>query len=178
MEPKLPFHEWAIVGLLIIALASIVAVAFVHRPSSLPVTEKRIELVNKNIVVEIHGAVQKPGVYELPKGSRYKDLFAQAIPQPHADLRKFKMQSALRSGQTIHVPPQVWITVNIEGAVVAPGAKEVLEGTTLSQLSEEIAFAEDADRQKLQKKRKLKEGEIIRVPKLRKKIKKALVRND
>ncbi len=168
MHSKLPLHEWVIIVLLIVTLASIAGVALIRHPSSPPITEEEHELLNKNVVVDITGAVEKPGVYELPKGSLYKDLLSKAIPQPHADLRKIKMQALLKDGQFIHIPSEIWITIYIEGAVLNPGPKEVLAGTTLSELSEELAYSDQADRQKIQKKRKVKEGEVIRIPTLRK----------
>ena len=87
-----------------------------------------------------------------------------ALPLPEADLSKLKLKSKLKDGQVIKILAKEWITVYLEGAVEEQGALKVLKGTKLQDLSESVHFLPDADSAKLNKKRVLKDEEVINVP--------------
>jgi len=56
------------------------------------------------IVVQISGAVVKPGVYELPQGSRISDLLkASGGFTPQAEERIINQAQQLRDGDHVHV---------------------------------------------------------------------------
>ncbi|MHC8967083.1 helix-hairpin-helix domain-containing protein [Priestia aryabhattai] len=57
------------------------------------------------VMVDIKGAVQKPGVYQLPKDARVKDALAQAGgPAKEADLRQLNLASKLQDEMAVYIP--------------------------------------------------------------------------
>jgi len=58
----------------------------------------------KDLLVHVAGAVAKPGVYQLPHGSRVIDAVNQAGPAAEAELDSLKLASPVTDGQTIYVP--------------------------------------------------------------------------
>ncbi|MEW5898248.1 MAG: ComEA family DNA-binding protein [Bacillota bacterium] len=56
------------------------------------------------IVVHVIGAVEKPGIYRLPRGSRVNDALSQAGALPEADLDALNLAAPLADGQKIPVP--------------------------------------------------------------------------
>jgi len=79
---------------------------------SLPVT----------ILVHAAGAVQQPGVYELPGGARVTDLIdAAGGAAPDADLDQLNLAAPVNDGERVYVPRV--------GEVVAPAAAGAASGT-------------------------------------------------
>ena len=59
------------------------------------------------VVVQVAGAVNQPGVYHLVDGSRVTDLInAAGGPAPDADLQAMALASRLTDGQRVQVPHQ------------------------------------------------------------------------
>lgn len=58
----------------------------------------------KDLLIHVTGAVAKPGVYELPAGSRIIDAVNKAGPTGEADLDILKLATQVVDGQTIYVP--------------------------------------------------------------------------
>ena len=57
------------------------------------------------LVVDIRGAVAKPGVYTLAAGSRVQDALALAgNPLPNAETRSFNLARKINDGEQIYVP--------------------------------------------------------------------------
>jgi len=57
------------------------------------------------VMVDIKGAVQKPGVYQLPKDARVKDALAQAGgATKEADLRQLNLASKLQDEMAVYIP--------------------------------------------------------------------------
>lgn len=71
-----------------------------------------IENKNKNnetidgdkLVVNIKGAVKKPGIYEFPTNSRVNDALQKAEPLENADLLPLNLAMFLKDEQDIYVP--------------------------------------------------------------------------
>lgn len=59
------------------------------------------------IFVHVDGAVQKPGLYELPAGSRVNDAVSKAVPRENADLGSLNLAEKLSDGQKVTVAPKV-----------------------------------------------------------------------
>lgn len=64
-------------------------------------SESRQELF---VVVDVGGAVWRPGVYTLPEGARVGDALAEAMPRPDADMDGVNRASVLYDGQKLVVP--------------------------------------------------------------------------
>lgn len=60
----------------------------------------------KEIVVHVTGAVDKPGLYRLPQGSRVGEAVQQAAPRPDAELHALNLAAPLIDGQKVQVPAQ------------------------------------------------------------------------
>lgn len=71
-------------------------------------SEKNIEAETKNnemIMIHVFGAVKKPGLYELPKGSRINDALKLAEPKEDALINKYLNRAEkLKDEEPIFVP--------------------------------------------------------------------------
>ena len=70
---------------------------------------------NNYISVEIKGEIEKPGIYELKKGSNLQDLLDIAIILDSSDLSSYSLNTALYNNQIIVIPKiseEVLISIN------------------------------------------------------------------
>jgi competence protein ComEA len=56
------------------------------------------------VVVDVSGAVRRPGVYRLPAGARVQDAVRRARPGPKADVSTVNLAARLTDGEQIVVP--------------------------------------------------------------------------
>jgi competence protein ComEA len=56
------------------------------------------------VVVDVAGAVRRPGVHRLPGGARVQDAVRKARPRPGADLAALNLAARLADGEKIVVP--------------------------------------------------------------------------
>lgn len=166
MEKHLPLHEWLAVAALSTLMLLLAVIAVWNRTQTLPTTSSSKSphyLLPQEIEVTVEGAVEHSGHYKLKVGSRVKDLLEIAKPLPEANLKKIKMESQLREGRLLKVPFTEMIVVHIKGAVKQEGELKIKKGTRLVDLLEIVNFSENADLEPLQKKRRLKEQEVIEI---------------
>jgi competence protein ComEA len=72
-----------------------------------------------DVVVDVTGAVSRPGVYRLPAGSRVNDAVERAGgPGPRAEVEGINLAARLADGQQVVVPEKARGAV----AMSAPGA--------------------------------------------------------
>lgn len=159
----LPFHEWVIVALLVAIFAVLTLVTTLKNHDVMPPTGAPHHLTAQEIEVEIKGAVAKPGFYTLKKGAIMQDLLNLAEPLPEADLKRIKGTSRLKNDQYVHIPAKETIVIFIDGAVKEKGPITMYKGSALKDLIPQLEFLPNADVQSLNKKRKLKDQEIIEV---------------
>jgi len=89
------------------------------------------------VVVDVTGAVRRPGVYRMPMGSRVDDAVARAGgPTPQAELEAINRAARLADGQQVVVPE----AVAAGSSVAAVGAEEgpISLGTATVEQLEEI----------------------------------------
>jgi competence protein ComEA len=88
------------------------------------------------VVVDVTGAVRRPGVYRMPLGSRVNDAVARAGgAAPRAELEAINLAAQLADGQQVVVPEAV------PGGAAAVGAAEegpISLGTATVEQLEEI----------------------------------------
>lgn len=164
LDRHLPFHEWLIVIIIAVIMATLTAISYFSENSQglFRHKENKHSLINQEIHVTIEGAVNKPGAYTLKRGATIKDLLTLVEPLPEADLSKFKSESKLRNKQKIHVQSISAITIYLSGAVKNPGPLRVPKGTLLQDLMHYSSeFDKRADLKSLNQKRKLKDQEIV-----------------
>jgi competence protein ComEA len=86
------------------------------------------------VVVDVVGAVRRPGVLRLPGGSRVLDAVRKAHPTRAANLDGLNLAERLSDGEQVVVPgPGVELPV-ASGAGAAPTAPVHLNSATLEQL--------------------------------------------
>ena len=163
-QQHLPFHEWlavvAILGLLIV----FIGVSYFSRESTLPTKGSPYHLIPPTIEVTVRGAVERSETFVLPRSARMKDVLELALPTENADLRRLKPETKLRDGRVIVIKEYPMINVCLYGEVLRPGIFRLRKGTRLKDLAELDLFTDHADLSSLQKQRRLKQGDNIKIP--------------
>jgi hypothetical protein len=165
---SLKIHEWLAVITLIVILGGLSIMAYVKKGNvgdkdrSMPAFLSRAG----RIEVLIEGSVINSGTYYLPSGVAMKDVLMLAQPSPNADLRRFNLDAPIKKGRTINVPSRPMIVIHVKGAIENPGEISVPKGTRLMDLPAFILLSENANKKSINRKRKLKNGEIITILKL------------
>jgi competence protein ComEA len=94
----------------------------------------------KQVVVHVSGQVNKPGVYELPEGSRVQDAVAAAGgPLAESDANALNLAAIIADGQKVTVPKPGEAVAADAGTAADPGAppgKVNLNLATPAQLEE------------------------------------------
>lgn len=149
---------------LILLMAAITCITHKHWFSLAPQQYSAPHYVHEQkINVRIEGAVEAPGIYNVERGANIQEVLAQAKPASNADTKKMALTKKVRDGQTINVPAKEYITIYLEGAVEHPGAIVVPKGMLMEELIGFAPFTEGADLGKIKQKKRLKEGQIIKI---------------
>ncbi|MDA8097276.1 MAG: helix-hairpin-helix domain-containing protein [Clostridia bacterium] len=74
------------------------------RAEMVPAVERAADIVASEITVHVAGAVEKPGVYRLERGSRVADAVTVADPLPTSELNALNLAAVLQDGQKVFVP--------------------------------------------------------------------------
>jgi len=61
-------------------------------------------LIEENIIVEVRGNINNPGIFNLKKGSTFNDLLDLIELKEDSDISSFSYQSTLYNGQIINIP--------------------------------------------------------------------------
>ena len=97
-------------------------------------------LENGMVVVHVWGEVQKPGLYELPQGSRFTDALAMAGgPTDRADQSGLNLAELLEDGARYDVPVLAnsegsAVFVHVVGAIQNPGTYTLGPGARLTDV--------------------------------------------
>ncbi len=106
---------------------------------ALDATSVEEEAAAATLVVHVAGAVRRPGLYQLPEGSRIDDAIRKAGgTKPRADLGLVNLAAPIADGQQVLVPTRASAGAPA-GAGVAPAAPAGpvhLNTATLEQLDE------------------------------------------
>ena len=98
MESKLRYAWWVVLfGLVILAIWK-----FFLPNNSSAVLQKSVS--NREIVVYVAGAVEKPGLVHLAPDARLDDALKQVGPLPEANLESMNPAEKLKDGQKVSVP--------------------------------------------------------------------------
>lgn len=163
-ETRLNKDEWIVVLSLLGLLATLTFATHKHWFTDTPRQYSDSHVVyNSSICVKVEGEVEHPGFYTMKKGDRIEDVLSLAKPKKTADLKKVAFAKKIQDGQTLRVPPLEWITIYLEGAVEKPGPLLLPKGATIEEVLKHAKFKPQADLNKLRKKKKLKDGEIVKV---------------
>jgi protein involved in polysaccharide export with SLBB domain len=179
LTPYLGVQEWLAIVSIIGFLLLLTLIVLDGRHDSRAAVVNRAETVHflkpQEVEFHIEGSVKNPGRYKVKSGTSVMEAVNIAEPLENADLSKIKSTTRVKNGMNIHVENRQMVTVTVSGAVQKPEILKVPKGTRLMELSDYVAFAEDADLSKLAKKRFLKDNEEVVVPviSLKKEIRKA-----
>lgn len=164
MKKSIRSTEWLLAISLLAVMASLVIVSKinVHRADSTLATEgKEAEM----IAVTIEGAVAKPGSYSVPAGTPVETVLRKARPKPWANLQKISLRQIVEAPINIVVEELSEIKVTVKGAVVECEEIVLPARSRICDLKSKIHLSEEADKGFFRKRRALKQGEIIEVPK-------------
>ncbi len=121
--------------------------------------------VQKTISVTCIGACKQTDPIKLALGSQIQDLLCQLELAPEADTSKLVLTERLKDNQLIIIPKKGCITLNVSGAVKAPGLIYVPEGLHFNELLPYLTLSQDADIGVIRRRRRqLLEGETIHIP--------------
>lgn len=164
-KPTLKVHEWLAVVTIIVFLSVLTFISVTSRNTSYDSSQGVPHHLTPPIIeVCVQGAVENPGNYQVPPGTFVVDVLEKAKPFKTADLRNFKPTCKLRNGQIVNVKAYPMISIEVTGAVLQPTKISIPKGTKLNELAQYIQLSENADMTKLQKKRRLSDGETIVIP--------------
>jgi competence protein ComEA len=86
------------------------------------------------VVVDVVGAVRRPGVYRLPDGARVQDAVRRAHPTRRANLQGLNLAERLADGEQVVVPGPGEVPVAASAAPGSPQAPVHLNSASLEQL--------------------------------------------
>lgn len=92
-----------------------------------------------------------------------QDLLDKAQPLNEAVLTRVKPQAKLKDGQLVRIKSKPRMIVCLKGAVEQEGEVSVPKGSRLKDLKEWVVFKNNANVEKLETNRRLKENEIIEI---------------
>jgi len=132
---------------LVAAAALVVVLVLVGRllrqppPASVPppvhVARSAAPVTAKRVVVDVAGAVRRPGLYRLKEGARVADALARAGgPTGKAQLELVNLAALVADGEQVVVPRQGAVVAVAAGGGTAPTGPVHLNSATLAQLDE------------------------------------------
>lgn len=162
--PHLPLRDClaaaTIAGILVVLTASSFFKAYPSLPHYQP-DPNNLPTPTKQVQVLVTGCVEFPGSHWVEPGTALAEVFERAQPTAEADLRRYKKDTVIKRPRKIHIRPINTIKVFVDGAVDLPTTLELRKGTRLEEIIEKLHFTENADIDKLKRKRCLKDGESI-----------------
>lgn len=164
---SLKVHEWLAITIVIAMLASLALITKVNGSRVASQLQSNPIKTHHDFDILVKGAVDFPGIYHLHSEMQMKDILVLAGVKEGADLRRYNMEAWVKKGRVVHVPNRQFITVFVEGAVNGPTTIKLPKGSKVNELLNVVALTDDADVETLQKKRLLKDNEVISIRSIR-----------
>lgn len=119
----------------------------------------------EEILVTVTGAVAKPGEYLVPAGTLVGAVLRKARPLPYANLKVLPIAHLIEAPVHFCIEELTEITVFVEGAVQEPVILTLPAKSRVSDLKSKVVLSAEADKGYFRRRRLLKDGEKIAVPK-------------
>ena len=164
MKNSFKSTEWLLVVSLIFIMTALVVIAKVNAcraSSSLDVKD----LQQETILVTIEGAVAKPGVYPVIAGTPVGEVLRKARPKPLANLQILPLAQLVEEPLFLQVEECKEVTVSVSGAVERPMEITVAAGSRICDLKTKVNLTAEANKSFFRRRRLLKNGDKIEVPK-------------
>ena len=116
------------------------------------------------IQIEVAGCVRHHGPFEVMAGTSVRSILRKAQPQKMADLTRIDLNTALESSTRIEVPMLECIEVTVEGCVKDKVHLKMPMDSRICDLFDHVVPASDADPAFFKRKRRLKNLDVIQVP--------------
>jgi SLBB domain-containing protein len=165
LKKSLEASEWILSLSLILILASLFTITRFHEHRKKNKLIACASVAVRPVEIAISGEVAHPGVFSALPGTRIGDLVKKSCPKRFADLTGIDLDSPVEKALELAIPRLSELSVRIEGAVTAPIELKVPAGSRICDLKPKIECSGDANLQFFKKRRLLKNGEIIYVPK-------------
>lgn len=164
MKKSLQSSEWLLIGSLLAIMASLVIIAKVnaYRAAS---TISIADLKQEQILVTIAGAVAKPGEYSVLSGTPISEVLRKARPKPWANLQILPIKQVIEAPLHLNVEELTEITVSVRGAVDEPMKIVLPAKSRICDLKSKVSLTAEADKSFFRRRKVLKEGDVIEVPK-------------
>jgi hypothetical protein len=164
MKSSLGPSEWPLVLSLLFIIAALIVVAKINAyRASAAIAERALD--REEIVVKVTGAVIKPGEYRIEPGTELGVVLRKARPKINANLQGILMGEQIVEPREIYVEELSEIAVWVQGEVVEPVKIVMPADARISDLRSKISLTEEAEKTFFKSRKRLKNGEIIEVPK-------------
>ncbi len=123
----------------------------------------------EKVTVCVSGAVRIRGAIDVPVGSEMKEAVQRAVLLPEADLCGIDMNEKLYTNRELCIPLLKKYMIEVTGATKNPGRTEVPVSARICDLKKWIDLTDDADKGFFKSRRKLKNNEVVCIPRKAKK---------
>jgi len=164
LKKSLESSEWILSASLVVILASLFIISRCHEHRKKSQLIALSDAVEHPVNIVISGEVFRPGVYPALPGTRIGDLIKKSRPKRFADLRAIELDRPIDKPLDIAIPLLSEISIRIEGAVIEPLDLKMPPGSRICDLKSKIQCERDADLHYLKRRRLLKDGETVVIP--------------
>jgi|GEM_PF-5412329 len=163
MKERIQLHEWffliAIFG--IILSLSLFSYFSSQNTSHLLDSEKFFIQESEKITIDIQGEVEKPGLYNVVKGSYLIEGVLRSKPKRFANIDEISKDKKIFESMTVKIGILEFVSIELKGAVKKPGKFLLPIKTRLSDLAKMDIFLSDANLLSLKSRRYLKNHEVV-----------------
>lgn len=158
-------REWIVLSLLIGCVAMICATSLCRGYYTNLLLEKApIEVLSKEICIEISGGIKRPGSYRVERGCTLRKLLKKARLKRQANLDGLELNVPLENSCKVLVPVREYFEIFVSGEVLISGRYRIPVNTRFFELKKILPLKKNADPKIWKSKRLLKHLEIIEIP--------------
>ena len=151
-------HEWLSVLALILFLVTAIGFSLLEK-------NKIQKLPQASREVKVVGAIKEEKIVSYEEEETMRDLLSQLEFTENVDKAKLQLDSLLKGKQIVVIPTIGYLSVYLTGAIENEGLLLLPEGSTFKDLKGHLILKENAEPNFFKRKRRrLLEGEIIRIP--------------